>query len=272
MSPLKSVQCTKPINLDLGRRVPCGKCLACRISRTREWAVRIVHEMEEWENSSFVTLTYSEENLPGKSLVKEDLTLFLKRLRKSLDAEKRPLKYYACGEYGDLNERPHYHMIAFGIGPSDKKLIQEKWGKGFVSLKGVGYESAAYVAGYVMKKYSGKLAKEVYADRQIPFQVCSKALGKKWCLRNESYLLQDLSLTMRGTKMSLPRYYTKVLEDKITDSQINQKTLERSEKHKAFKEKRQIGPLSEADYDRAQRAQKGLEIKQKLERQKKGNL
>jgi len=232
----------------------------------------MVHEMESWEKSSFITLTYNDANLKTASLVKEDLQLFLKRLRKSLSAEKRPIKYYACGEYGDLNERPHYHVIAFGIGPDDKELIETKWGKGFIQMRGVGYESAAYVAGYVMKKYSGPLAKQVYGDRQIPFQVCSKGLGKDWIQRNESYALDDCSITMRGAKMSLPRYYTKILGEKITDGLKEKKAFERIEKHRAFVKKRKLSPYNEVNYDKAQRETKALELKQKLERQKKGRL
>ena len=90
--------------------VPCGHCLACRIARTREWTVRLLHESEFWEDTIFVTLTYDDEHLPSdRSLVPRDLTLFFKRLRKDLGDRK--IKYYACGEYGDTFGRPHYHAI-----------------------------------------------------------------------------------------------------------------------------------------------------------------
>lgn len=50
---------------------PCGKCLACRIARTREWAVRIMHEMSEWEDSVFLTLTYDDDHIPDDQSLKK---------------------------------------------------------------------------------------------------------------------------------------------------------------------------------------------------------
>ena len=56
--------------------VPCGHCIACRIARSREWAVRLLHESEFWDVFCFVTLTYDDEHLVSPSLVPKDLTLF----------------------------------------------------------------------------------------------------------------------------------------------------------------------------------------------------
>ena len=55
--------------------VPCGHCVACRIARSREWAVRLLHESEFWDDFCFVTLTYDDEHLFSPSLVPRDLTL-----------------------------------------------------------------------------------------------------------------------------------------------------------------------------------------------------
>ena len=109
------MQCVKPFNIKNPDRfvykkpnqtvgpkwlqVPCGHCIACRIARSREWAVRILHETEFWESSCFVTLTYRDEDLPPNgSLDRYALTNYFKRLRKDLGDRK--IKYYACGEYG----------------------------------------------------------------------------------------------------------------------------------------------------------------------------
>lgn len=84
----------------------CGHCLACKIQRSREWSFRLSVEASYWKDASFLTLTYNDENLPPDgSLVKADLQKFFKRLRKDL---ANPIKYYACGEYGDRFKRPHY--------------------------------------------------------------------------------------------------------------------------------------------------------------------
>ena len=44
--------------------IPCGQCIACRLSRSHEWTIRMVNEAHLHETNSFVTLTYSDDNLP----------------------------------------------------------------------------------------------------------------------------------------------------------------------------------------------------------------
>lgn len=44
--------------------VPCGKCLACLEQRRGIWTFRILQELKVAETARFVTLTYTEENLP----------------------------------------------------------------------------------------------------------------------------------------------------------------------------------------------------------------
>lgn len=101
-------------------------------------------------SASFVTLTYKE--VPdGGSLVPRDLTLWFKRLRKH-----RGFRYFAVGEYGDFSERPHYHAALFGFGVEDTDVVRETWGMGHVLVGDLTLASAAYVAGYVTKKMTGK--------------------------------------------------------------------------------------------------------------------
>jgi len=141
--------CTKPFRKD-GLEFGCGQCLACRINRARLWTGRIVLESFCHESNCFVTLTYDDEHLPlNGSLVKEHPQLFLKRLRKRVSPQL--IRFYLCGEYGEKTQRPHYHMIIFGIGPEYEAIIQECWDHGFVHCGTVDHRSAAYVAGYVHK-------------------------------------------------------------------------------------------------------------------------
>ena len=86
------MQCTAPITLfkvgkqyyPQGLQVPCGKCLACRIKNRKEWQIRMLHELNYHDDAVFLTLTYSDEYLPdNNTLVKRDLQLFIKRLRKN---------------------------------------------------------------------------------------------------------------------------------------------------------------------------------------------
>lgn len=99
-------------------------------------------------SASFVTLTYSDEFLPDAgSLEPRDLQLFLKRVRKH-----KALRFFAVGEYGDLSERPHYHVVMYGMSVEDGDLLQRCWGAGFVDVRELTQELAQYAAGYVVKK------------------------------------------------------------------------------------------------------------------------
>lgn len=132
----------------------------------------MVHESKMHSQNAFVTLTYDDEHLPeAGNLVPDHVRLFIKTLRK-----KRKLRFYACGEYGETNFRPHYHAILFGTDFADKKMIggsgdkplyhseelTRLWGKGHATTADVTPQSCAYVARYVVKKITGKAADEHY--------------------------------------------------------------------------------------------------------------
>ena len=208
-----------------GFKVPCGKCLSCRIARRGEWVVRLICEFESWKpHASFITLTYSDENLPPDgSLLKSDLQKFFKRLRKVKD-----IKYFACGEYGDHTFRPHYHAIVFGLDYMEgRKLLPTLWTKGRTSSDSVTMDSIRYVAGYVEKKLYGNDAKETYeivgsrptkegratpVFRKLPpFSLTSLGIGKEWCLAHRERLLRDNGVKYQGKFLGFPRYFRKVL-------------------------------------------------------------
>lgn len=190
--------------------VPCGSCLGCRIAHSREWSLRLLHELGYWDHAVFLTLTYDEEHCP-LSLSKRELQLFWKRLRKELAPRK--IKYFACGEYGDTYGRPHYHAIVFGLQGTDEKVVQECWNNGFVMLGGVSQKSIGYVTGYVLKKYGKDKNKEMYEQygRQAPFQLVSAGLGLRYALDNSDLLSDNLECKYNGRSVGVPRYYVKKL-------------------------------------------------------------
>lgn len=127
--------------------LPCGKCIGCRLERSRQWAVRLMHEASLYEDNCFITLTYSDEHLPKDgSLNKKHFQDFMKRLRFSVrpkvgfpesismsSDQKRlyskavlepfefpKIRYYHCGEYGEQFQRPHYHVCLFNYDFADK--------------------------------------------------------------------------------------------------------------------------------------------------------
>lgn len=150
----------------------CTRCLACRINRRRLWAHRIKLEACNHAHKSFLTLTYSEENLPrlssglGWTLRPEDLRNFLKRLRRHVEPSK--LRYFAVGEYGEKTGRPHYHLATFGVSSCSFgrsryseiydtccewcELCKKTWGHGHIFNGELNDVTAGYIAGYVVKK------------------------------------------------------------------------------------------------------------------------
>lgn len=153
--------------------LPCGKCLGCRLDYSRQWADRMMLELDHTKQGIFVTLTYNDEKLPDySSLRKKDFQDFMKRLRKYCvdHLSNKKIRYYACGEYGSTTFRPHYHAIIFGLSLSDFSDCQIKgknefgqayyisdifadiWDNGFALLSEVSWKTMAYVARYTMKK------------------------------------------------------------------------------------------------------------------------
>lgn len=125
-------------------------------------------EAAQYKENAFVTLTYSDDNIPrGNSLDPRDLQKFIKRLRKS---QATKLRYYAVGEYGGTTGRPHYHLALFNYQSCEYGITRERkgkfsccaacdsvartWGLGKVQLGTLEEKSAAYIGGYVSKKYT----------------------------------------------------------------------------------------------------------------------
>lgn len=187
--------------------VPCGNCISCRLEKSRQWAVRILHESMSHEQNCFVTITYDDANLVDKSLHKEDLQNFFKRLRKA----GLSFRYFASGEYGDSLNRPHYHICFFGQDflLENRELMEKCWGKGITHVGALSFESAAYVARYVTKKLKGEDANVYTAFNLIPeFALMSRrpGIGYEFFIHN----LKDSPLDhlyVRGEKAGLPRYY-----------------------------------------------------------------
>lgn len=212
--------------IDLPVEVPCGQCIGCRLERSRQWAVRCVHEAKLHEQNSFITLTYSQNYLPPDGgLRKEDVQKFFKRFRKLIHPQK--LRYFYCGEYGEDLGRPHYHAIIFGYDFPDKKLLRSGehpiytsetlstlWPFGISSIGSVTFESAAYVARYVTKKVTGQAAEDHYKGRQPEFVDMSRRPGvaKEFALKYKDEILNNDSVICRGIEMRPPRFYDNIYD------------------------------------------------------------
>lgn len=206
--------------------------MGCRVSKQGDWKVRIVHEASLHEDNCFVTLTYDAEHIPDDySVSVRALQLFMKRLRKQLG---RPIRYFACGEYGDHGHRPHYHLIIFGWMPQEltpwrksnsghvlyrSAEIERAWGQGHCEVGSVTPDSAQYVAGYVIKRRSGVDA-DAYYTRHNPltgelvrqaseFILMSSrpGIGAAWFEKYADDAFPDDFVVVDGKKMPVPRYY-----------------------------------------------------------------
>lgn len=160
------MNCEDPFVKD-GRAFGCTQCLPCRINRRRIWTHRIILEAKEHVNNAFITLTYSDDNLPRDgSVCSVVLQKYLKRLRKAYSPGT--FRFYACGEYGEELLRPHYHAALFGFpscinGQTQYNqrgfccevchMVSDAWGLGHIYVGSLTAESSAYIAGYVTKKY-----------------------------------------------------------------------------------------------------------------------
>lgn len=233
-----------------------------------------MHELTCWESSVFVTATYSDEYLPvDGGLHKEHAQLWIKRIRKALG--DRPMSYLLCGEYGDKRHRPHYHAIMFGLALGDRELLYDAWGQcepqAFV-VGSVTYDSIRYCTDYVLKKYNGRKAKEIYGNKQAPFRLLSKGLGQQWLLVHEDQVLQQLYVTMHGVKQSLPRYYRKKLEGKIDEERWEANKAERKRLKDEWYEARAIDPVQRTANEIAHRQQVKEEQAHRDARRPKGSL
>lgn len=216
--------------------------MECRLAYSREWAIRITHEARMHSANCFITLTYDDAHLPRfGQLVKRDLQLFFKRLRKV----SPPFKYVACGEYGDTRRRPHFHAALFGVDFAFDRIdygsgvrgdrifvsraLSDVWGKSVFPLGhtigSLTFESGAYIARYITKRVSGVGASSLplacdpdSGELVMPnpeFLLCSKGIGRAWF---REYFMRDVFphgrvITDQGTPAPVPRFYKELLKE-----------------------------------------------------------
>lgn len=168
--------------------VPCGHCVGCKLDYSRQWANRMLLELESSGHAVFVTLTYDNEHLPivyreiyddegnckripYQTLSVRDTQLFWKRLRKHFRNKK--IRYFLAGEYGSRTHRPHYHAMIFGLDLNDFKELRvvgynkagqplfttpdiaDFWQNGIISVAPATWHTCAYTSRYCLKKAFG---------------------------------------------------------------------------------------------------------------------
>ncbi|MDV4044514.1 hypothetical protein CMT37_17000 [Elizabethkingia anophelis] len=220
--------CLTPINLRKvygydSLTVPCGKCLECKMARTKSWFVRLTEELKHATSAYFVTFTYSDEMISFfaqecysdnglLTLNYRHFQLFMKRARK---LQKSKIKYYTAGEYGSQTFRPHYHAIVFNV--EDIQAFINTWDYGHCHVGSVSEKSIYYTLKYVSKGILDSQVRDKDDDRKPEKALMSKNLGLEYLSPAVvKYLKDDVSrnyMMLGGTTLPLPRYY----KDKIYD-------------------------------------------------------
>ena len=211
------------------------------------------------------------------SLNKKHWQDFMKRLRKFFAPER--IRFYMCGEYGGTCQhgidtdmvkcplcnigRPHYHAVLFNCSFPDRAAygsrngelrftsptLEKIWKYGFVDVGDVTVESAAYVAGYCLKKVTGVAADDWYMNfdvdgvitfmtpefslmsrghtcrlhRGMPYQAdcsnCSRGIGREWYDRykDDIFPSDEVPVPGHGVVKGVPRFYEEVFRDECPE-------------------------------------------------------
>lgn len=260
-----------------GLYLPCGKCAACRLKYGKEWSHRGLMEAFCHEENCFLTLTLDDEHLNehGDYVRVDYLQKFFKRFRSMLyrkkkveyiktrkrldfhyhfckgDVERPKIRYLACGEYGSINFRPHYHCIVFGYYPHDAEYektnalgdeifisreLNSLWEFGHIFIGDVSAESIAYVAGYVTKKQEliDSLPEE-FQHAHLPFIVMSRkpGLGYDFFAKFTDDFIHD-AVKINNKSIQVPRYFMKQFEKYRPDVADRLKLNRRKASENAF--------------------------------------
>lgn len=194
--------------------IPCGSCFCCRLDIQKAAIDRMFCAWKCHSVSAFVTFTYDDEHLIFQdgfrqpTLSKDDLHKYLDNIRHLLHKVK--FEYYACGEYGDKFNRPHYHVLFFGLDYQlHKSFFEQSWKKGSVKVLPVQSGSFRYVAKYLSKPYSKEYNDIQYYDIGLipPFRKMSRGLGVKVYLDHLDEIRDNGFFVFCGRRISVSRYY-----------------------------------------------------------------
>lgn len=263
-------------------QIPCGVCIGCRLDYSREWANRITLEAKKYKpnESWFLTLTYNDESIPfkqiknkkteeikqGVTLNKKDVQDFFKRLRRHYEYhyKHKGIRFYIAGEYGETTNRPHYHACIFNmpIFTENKKYkinelgqtlwtneeIEKIWGKGFIAIGRISWDTAAYTARYMLKKQKGPDAKWYYESqaKEPEFTLMSRKPGiaRDYYEENKEKIYKNDEIIIpkgdKSLKIKPPKYYDKLYDieyhEEMEEIKLNRKI--NAEKAKETKLKR----------------------------------
>ncbi len=238
--------------------VACGQCFGCRVDHRLMWSIRIIHEasmhVDNYGNS-WATLTYRDPSACDEQQYKngyhidkhgqlhpQHVSDFVRSLRKANKDHK--IRYFYCGEYGDENQRPHYHICIFNHSFNDQYLwkddeglytytseqLGKHWPWGFTTVAEINLRTAAYTAGYALKKITGKKANDHYLRcdehgeaywllpeyiRMSTGRGKPSGLGAKFYekYKTDIFPADESPIPGHGQSQLVPRYYQNILAE-----------------------------------------------------------
>lgn len=191
-------------------------------------------ELSDHRAASWCTLTYEDRYCPP-TLVKSHLTDAVRELRR-FDR----FRYLACGEYGELRGRPHYHLIAFGLEARQLRAgLSRVWRVGLVDVDEVTPDVVSYVAGYVQKKcagWQGRYTREVQVSEwgeeflhQPPFRAVSRrpGLGSSFIRRYAEAWREHI--VWNGKLCPPPRFARLIAEESMSEAEVAERRYYRDD-------------------------------------------
>lgn len=178
--------CEHPIFIrKTGQTVPCGHCPLCLRAAKNEWRTRLNCELRtHMHRACFLTLTFNEDNVSISSYY--EIQKFLKRFRFFYRSVK--IKYFGAFERGEQYDRPHYHILIFGVMPkisdffkqiarhpdlkvhtTSECIAQFIWKRGFVKCDSLTAGAIDYVSAYVAKKFEIRATEDQEYNRFLRF-------------------------------------------------------------------------------------------------------
>lgn len=236
-------------------QIPCRYCLNCRVDRRNELADRAQFEYCKHLVGSFVTFTYDDYHLMSEcpigqngssdelifSLNYDHVRKFIDRLRVKVrranakEQAKNPsvpfrnvlmqddFSYLYVGEYGkkgELFDRPHFHVLFFGLDfAACKKLFYDEWKKGFIDSLPILDGGINYVLKYMDKQLFGFLAQEQYDFKGLARPKCVHSNRFGYGLFLEPSRLKDIREhdftypVAHNKRRPVPQYVQSIIRD-----------------------------------------------------------
>lgn len=228
-------------------KIPCGKCIGCRLAYSREWANRMTLESlcYDQDRSWFLTLTYDNDHVPINDQAVlttrlDDVSKFMKDLRRYYEYHFNhdQIRFFASSEYGSNTLRPHYHLSVYNMPIPDlekiannfrgdelfsSEIVNQIWKKGFVVIGRFEWNTAAYTARYIVKKLKGESALEysVFGLEPESTRMSRRpGIGNEWMLKNQNWIdvynTDEIVLPSNGSKANAvkpPKSFDRALEE-----------------------------------------------------------